>query len=879
MTWLHRALLRLLPRGHRDRYGADISRVFAEQRASASFAGRISLWLKEIAAILVVAGRERWVRRGEVQGASVGSGWGADAASVLRQLRRSPGHVVTVILCLGVGIAATLSVYSMLNTLLFGPLAGIEGRSTVSRVYIRTTVGGGPIYLNAVRPQYFDFLRAHGPTIASVAGHINHTFPVRVGDEVINATGAFVSGDYFRTLGTKPVVGRLLTSVDEARQKPAVVVGETFWRLHLGGSPDVLGRVVTIAGRDLQIVGVAPGGFPGTDISNLSEGWTAPELWLPLSLARGWPGMVEDELMIGVAVRHAGGATRAQVEKDLEVSLAPMEAAGPFKDLTAMATPLGHGIQDSADIAAALAMLLAGPLALLVIGCANVANLQLARSLERTRELSVRLSLGATRGRIVRLLTLESALIAIGAVGAAWLAAHLLLRYLSGLFPLPIQTDWRVLGVAALLAVAACLVSGVAPAWRVASRLQLAGLKQTPQSGARPHTRLRNTLVAIQVALSLTLLVVSALLGRTFMRMAERIPSHAGDVLLANISLEQSQLDEAASARLAMQLIDHMGADPRVKAVAVSSNEDIFAREEWRYQNAGDTPEVRQFARVQRVSPDYFLAVGAVATVGRTLTIADAGTGAIVVNAELARRLEADGHPVVGRPLTLKRLVVRRGQADIPPVAAHIVGVVPNGFQRPDRPDPDRDIYMPLGATLPVEFTMYLRAEDAPAIGTSLRQALSLLEPRGASMESTTVLERLRHESSPIRYMGLAAGGLGAVALLLAMAGLYAVVAYVVSLRTREIGVRMAIGASRADITRLVVRQAARLVAVGAVTGLALTLPLTYALRSMFVGISPFDPLAFIPMLMALVVVSALASIVPARRAASIDPVSAIRAD
>jgi hypothetical protein len=282
---------------------------------------------------------------------------------------------------------------------------------------------------------------------------------------------------------------------------------------------------------------------------------------------------------------------------------------------------------------------------------------------------------------------------------------------------------------------------------------------------------------------------------------------------------------------------------------------------------------------VQRVSPNYFRAVGASATAGRTLTASDAGTGAIVVNAELARLFEADGRPAVGRSLTLKRLVVRRGQADIPPVVAQIVGVVPNGFQRPDRPNPDRDIYMPLGPTLPLHFTMYVRADDAAALGAPLRQALLSLEPRGASMESSTVLERLHRESSPIRYLGLAAGGLGAVALLLAMAGLYAVVAYVVSLRTREIGVRMAIGASRAEIAKLVVRQAARLVLVGAAAGLALTLPLTYTLRALFIGISPVDPMAFIPMIAVLAIVSVLASIVPARRAASIDPVAAIRAE
>jgi putative ABC transport system permease protein len=878
VTWLHHTLLRLLPRDRRDRYGADISRVFAEQRASATVTERITLWAKETGAILLVAIRERWPRRHR-HSRSARRGWSADAGSVLRQLRRSPGHALATILCLGVGIAATISVYSILNTLLFGPLPGIEDRSTVSRVFFRSPVHGA--WMNALRPEQFDLLRAHGPSIASIAGHIAQTFPVRVGGEVINARGGFVSGDYFKTFGTSPVTGRLLTPEDEAAREPSIVVGERFWRLHLGGSDDVPGRVVTIAGRDLRIVGVAPSGFPGFDISGLSEGWTAPEVWLPLSLARGWPGRVEDELSIGVAVRHAAGAERADVVRHLRVSAAQFGVVGTFGKPDPAAVPLGQGPNDSpAEIAGIIALMLAGPFSLLAIGCANVANLQLARSLERTRELSVRLSLGATRARIVRLLALESAILAIGAVGAAWLAVHVLLRYVSGVFPLPIQTDGRVLAVAAMLALIACLFSGVAPAWLVASRLQLAGLKQTPQSGARPHARLRNTLVAVQVALSLTLLVVSALLGRTFLGIAERIPSHAGEVLLANINLEQSpSLDGAAAARLARELVDLVAADPRVKAAGISSNPDIFAREEWRYLNPGDHAEVRQFARVQQVSPGYFDAVGAAPITGRTLKGSDTGTGAIVVNAELSRLLEADGRPAVGRTLTLKRLIVRRGQVEIPPVTAQIVGVVPNGFQRPDRPEPDRDVYMLLGPSLPLEFSLYLRADDASALGAPLRQALSSLEPRGSSIEVTTVLERLNRESSPIRYLGLAAGGLGMVALLLAMAGLYAVVAYVVSLRTREIGVRMAIGATRADIARLVVRQAARLVAVGTLTGLALTLPLTYALRAMFIGVSPFDPMAFIPMMIALAAVSVLASIVPARRAAGIDPVSAIRAD
>jgi len=886
MSRLHRALLRLLPSRRRERHGAEIERVFAEQRAVARPRERLRLWVKEIAAVARVAVIERVPGRrtplpGECRPPRIGSGWTADLTQSLRRLGRSPWYAATVIVCLGTGLAATTSALSMVNTLLFGALPGIEARETLSRVYLRgqyppnLASRSRTMNISSLGSARFDELRTHGPAVAALAGQRMHTFVVRVGGDTVNLPGSFVSGDYFRALGTQPVAGRLLAAADEDANAPVLVVSDRFRQTYFGAR-DALGAVITVGGHDMQIVGVAPARFAGYRLSGLADGWVAPQIWLPLSYARGWPGLRDSEQAIDVAVRHAPGATRDAVATALAASVARMDPA-PGRELSLNLKPLGHLPQTSGrELASLVAAFLVGPLVLLVIGCANVANLQLARALERTRELAVRLSLGASRGRVVRLLAIETAVVTAVALAIAWFGATTMLGSLSSILPVPAVPDWRVALLSAAVAAAVTMVAGVAPGWIVASRVHLAGLKETRQVGARFHTRLRHALVVVQVALSLALLVASALLTRVLRDATADVPAVASELLVANLNFQQSGLAESAPAEVAADLLSRFERDSRVRAAAISTATDLFLRQEVRYLRPGDDPRaVRQFANVQDVSPGFFQAFGLTPLTGRTLTATDRGTTAAVINVVLEEKLRADGGAVVGRRLVLNRY--QGGTEESVPV--EIVGVVPTEFKRWERPAHTPQIYLPLGDRIPVTFTFYLRADDPLAWAMPIRRAVAARDGRGVIVDVATAADRVRQEFGPVRALGIAVAWLGGVALLLAAAGLYAVVAYVVSLRTREIGVRMAVGATQASVVRLVLRQALRLVTIGAGIGVALTIPIALALRGMFVGVSAVDPLTIGPALAALGLATVLASVVPARRAARIDPVTTLKAD
>jgi predicted permease len=521
-------------------------------------------------------------------------------------------------------------------------------------------------------------------------------------------------------------------------------------------------------------------------------------------------------------------------------------------------------------------MFLVGPLVLLAIGCANVANLQLGRALDRARELAVRLSLGASRGRVVRLLAIETALVAGGALGLAWAATRVILAYLSSILPVPVEPDWRVGVVAALLVVTSTMLAGVAPGWLIASRLRLAALKQTRQAGARPHARLRHALVVVQLAFSLALLVASAHFARVLYAIGADVPAVASELLVANLDFQQSGLQEAVRSELARDLLDHFSRDPRVQATALSSNFERFERSGCDYILPGDDPtRTRRSTAVWEVSPGFFEALDLVPRSGRILTASDRGTPAAVVNLALADALPVDGGLAPGRQLTV--ICHQSGVQQRMPV--EVVGVVPNGFRRWDRAVHTPYIYLPLGNRLPTVFTFYIRAIDPVPLAMPLRRAVAARDGRGIMVDLSTAAERVHDESRPVRALAITAASIGAIALLLAAAGLYATVAHMVSLRTREIGVRMAIGATPGSVMRLVGRQVLRLSVIGIGMGLAIAVPIGFVMRSVFIGMSPLDPFAMLPALGALGAAALVASLIPARRAASVDPVSALRAD
>jgi putative ABC transport system permease protein len=440
--------------------------------------------------------------------------WTSDLRQTLRVLRRSPGHVGLVIACLGIGLAASIAVFSIVNALLYGEQPGIRDRKSLVRVSIghdqagsTERVGGGrQVAADPLAETDYRILRNHGPALAGLAveGDLNMAALVETG--AVGVRGALVSGSYFGVLGTPARLGRLLTPGDDRPgAPPVVVVGDRFWCMYFDGRSDVIGRTLVVSGRSATIVGVAPPRFSGIQPPDPAAGpETMVQLWLPVSLAASWPGApsANASWLYGIG-RLAAGVTRSDAAASLDVAARRIEAVDPSgrRHATIVLRPQGFGAGDSpADVLVLLGLFLSVPLTVLAIACANVANLQLARATDRIHELAVRLWLGATSGRLLRLLTIESLVLALAALLAGGLGAVAALRVSAGWFPLVVSFDWRIALFAMALASGVTIVTGLAPAWLVLRRTIAAGLRQTARVSGLAHARLRSALVVTQVA-------------------------------------------------------------------------------------------------------------------------------------------------------------------------------------------------------------------------------------------------------------------------------------------------------------------------------------------------------------------------------------------
>jgi predicted permease len=828
----------------------------------------------------------RWTSRAEppVRGAWR-SGWSSDVRQTLRSLQRSPGHVALVVVCLGIGLAASIAIFSIVNSLLFGEQPGIRDRRTIIRVYLghelaegRESVGRGEVVTaNPLSRDDFGILREHGPALTGLAAEGDLSMAVVVNGTASGYVGALVSGNYFTVLGTEAQLGRLLTADDERAGAPAVVViGDYLWRTLLDARSDVIGQSLTLSGRPVTIVGVAPVRFTGIQPVDVGESLAgALQLWLPLSLAPSWPGVpAADAAWLSGVARLAPQATRSDAEAQLQVAAHRVELAFPATRPNAriVVRPHGFGPGDApTDVLLIVLLFLSVPLSVLAIGCANVANLQLARGTDRARELSVRLSLGATRWQVIRLLTLESVVLAAAAVGVGATGAFVALRLAGNFLPLAIPFDWRVAAFALAVAAVVTIATGVAPAWLVLRRAIAAGLGHSARIGGPAHARLRSALVVVQVALSLALLFMGALFTRSLAALNGNISDLAREIVVTELQLTQSAGYSPAQAR---QFVNELGTrarqDSRIAAVGFS---DFLPSGGGVAFSRPSSPTEREAVLGGRVTPGWFDVMHARVLAGRALTQADVGTPVAVVNATLAGRLARSGGDIVGSTVSL--LPARRDSTD-PPTPLEIVGVIADPLDYPDRRT-EPAMYLPMPSEPPTSLVCVIRAADPAAATADLRQIMMSIDPELPWTRSDTIAARIAREISPLRYVALSVGAFGSLALILALTGLYAVLAYVVSLRRREIGVRVAIGAEPRHVMSLVIRQSVRLVTIGGLVGLALALPLAFSLRVALFGISPVEPFALFPTLAALAVVAIVAAIVPARRAVRIDPVRALR--
>ena len=798
--------------------------------------------------------------------------WRSDFLQTVRALRRSPGHVVVVALCLGVGIAVCTTTFSILNAFTAGELPGIRERARLGRLHLS---GGNSSVAD------YEIIREGSPGFAGIAAEGRGTFAMRAdGQAPMNVEGAFVSGNYFEVLGTQPALGRLLQPADDRPDAPlAIVLSNAFWAGRLGAPADIVGKTIIIGGQGAVVAGVAPHGFTGLRGGEMNDG-AGFGVYVPLAHARDWPGAKPPEQRwLNVYGRLTIPMDRDRLEAELEPLAGRIEAgsAGTLRNVRIYVTETWNTPSTaSAPMLLFLYLaMLAAPLAVLAIGCANVANLQLVRASLRTRELAVRASLGASRGQIIRLLTFEALLLVIGAFATSALGIWLLLRVAALVFPISVTLDTRVLMFAAALATVVIGATGLLPGLISTRSDASAHLRSGGRAMASGNSRLRRGLVVAQVTLCFLMLLTAGVFIRGMAITAGAMPPHAPHTLIAQLRFDvlhkyllaerQSFVDEFEA---------RLRADGRVRGIGyTASGPSGGVIRVWR---SGAQPDAAKYSDAVTVAGDYFDIVGVRPLRGRALTTADAGAGTMVlVNEAFVAEFEIS-EPVLGQSIR----IAPPGEPESTARHVTIVGVAsePASGASTGPGDPNPKVYLPLG-TVPGSISTWISADNAAQLTDTVRRILADLDPELPVLSVQTLEDSIKESNEPLRMTAKAAGGLGIAALLLAVSGLYSVIAFFVALRTNEFGIRVALGARSADIVRMVLGQALRLAGLGLLVGAVLGTPLLIALDANFPFTQPFDPAVVLPTALLLTLTALLAGWVPARRASSIQASEALRAD
>jgi predicted permease len=831
--------------------------------------------------------------------------WQTDAKQTVRSLARSPWHVVTVSLCLGIGIAVSVTTFSILAAILTGDLPGIQDRERLMRIFVTTDEWFGRSSPSNASLSDYEFLREGSPGLPSVAVEGSAQFAVRTPAGAAAVRGAFVSGNYFDVLGTRPAFGRLLTPDDDRQGAfPSVVLSHAFWTAQLGASADVVGSTLVVGGQHLQVVGVAPQHFSGTDVGELGEPpGLRYRLYVPLSLAASLaPSRGRDERWLAVVGRAVTDQPREVLAAEMQPLAARIAAANPVGRKNAGALVQKSGVEPTdtpAVIALIATLMMSAPITVLLIGCANVANLQLVRATLRSRELAVRLSIGATRGQLVRLLAFESVFLALAACAAGALGTDLLLGVAALVIPFHVGIDWPVLVFIGAIAALVVLATGIVPAWLATRSRDALSLTAGTRSPAAGTSRIRRGLVVAQIALSLLLLLTAGLLTRSLAALVGHVPSYAEEVVVAEVRFDTLRYSQPQRVAFIESVFNRLRADGRVQAVGVNTLAPL-RQGGLRFWLAGDKADRIRTTGGGEVTPDWFGAADVNLLRGRTFTAEDVrlDNTAIVDQAFIEKyRLP---EPVLGTVLRVERPgsgaapvlnpgSITPGESVVFPNAplrpnatgprdVTIVGVVANRLSRPTTRERQASLYLPLDY-VPDYVAIYVRSSRPVEIQQQVRETMAAIDRDLPAIEIATVADRFISDAGDLRLLARAASGLGAAALLLAVAGVYSVLAFFVSLRTHEFGIRLAIGARPRDITNLVVGQASRLVGVGLASGFVLALPVLLFLGREFPYTSAFDPAGLLAPVAALALTALASATFPARKAARVDPCTALRSE
>jgi putative ABC transport system permease protein len=813
-----------------------------------------------------------------------------DAGFAIRSLRRQPGFALAAILTLAFGIGATTAILSVVNGVIIRPLP----YPNADRVAILFTTGragtpmaGRPFPFSAAN---FIDLRRESRTLERLAAFRNWGYTLAENGEAELLSGAKVSPGLFEILGTRPALGRSFEAGDESTgSEPIAILGDGLWRRRFGADRGILGRQVTLNGQRFTIVGVMPRGFEfprGAELPAGLQFGAKTEVWTPLTFTESELQFrsLQNLAVIGLPKAHFPIGT---VTQDLATVMGRLEREypGPNRDVSAKVEPLLETAVQS--VRPALVLLLGAVGFLLLIACVNVSNLLLTRTAARAREVAVRSALGAGRRRLlIQFVTENGILVAIGgALGIAIAAAGK-----SGLLALApanlprradIALDWRVLASAIGLMLVIGAAFGILVAAEAAGGNRVDRLREgTKGSGGRAGRRLRHGLVVVEVAVSVMLLSGAGILGRTFLNLRNQEPGfRTHDLLTVQAALPRTTSDFREFGKLIPgwnrfyeRLVDLVARTPGIRDVAAATMLPLTgAWESTGFSIVGRPPQDsdrNQSALFTGVSDDYFKTMAIPLVRGRTFGPADrdSSNAKVVISQAMAKAYWPDQDPL-GQPVT-----VFFGKP------LEIIGVVGDVRHRGLSADPIPSMYFPMSLYVSTNMMIAVHTSGDPLGGlAAVRTALRALDPTVPLTAILPMDQVLAESMAQQRMSALLIGTFALAALSLAVLGLYGVISFGVARRAREIGIRLALGAGPASVLGRVLWEGTAMALAGVVIGVAGAAALGRLLATLVYGVSPTDPVTLLAVSATLVVVTLLASLVPARRAMRVDPVTALR--
>lgn len=805
-------------------------------------------------------------------------------------LAKNPGFTCVAVLSLALGIAANTTVFSFINGFLLKP-PQVQAPARLAEVWQRhagQTTGIGS-HMQLSYPD-FSYYREHNQVFSAMAGFTAETTPLvwNRGGEGETVQSALVSANFFSVLGITPQLGRaFLPEEDQATDAAAVaVISHALWQHRLGSDPDIIGKPMSLNGRRFTVVGVAPAQFTGIIIGSSAD------LWTPMTMHRVTnPNVDMNERhmhwLLGVG-RLKSQTTLAQARADLEILARQLSQAypDPDKDLGVGVVALEFApgpFRGVLSVVGAGLMTVVG--LVLLIACANAANLLLAKSELRRREMAIRASLGAGAGRLVRQTLTESILIGAmsGALGLAltlWAAPLLLaLKPVSLPVSIDISPDIRVLVFTALASLFTGIIFGLAPALHGSKTDLVTNLREGSQQGGSAKSRLRSILVVGQVTVCMVLLVGAGLCLRSLLNARSIDPGFdTRNAVAASLNVETFGYSETQGKLFYRDLLQQVRALPGVRFAALTFHlplGQIIRMEpisiEGRSKDTKSGEDSDPVVDVGVVSPGYFETMG-IPLLGRGFTESDAEAAprTVVINQAMADRFWPQ-QDALGK-------FVRLFRPDGSRVRAQVVGIAKTGKYQSLAEEPKPFVYRCLLQDYEPGVQLVVRTQgDAPQVIRALRRQVQQLDSRMALVGVETFTQHMQLPLFPAQATGVVLGTFGLLGMILAVAGLYGVIAYSVSQRTHEMGVRVALGARPSDVLQLVMWQGMRLTLIGVGLGLFGALAITRVLSSLLYGIRATDPISFFGVAVLLAAVALLASYMPARRATRVDPMIALR--